>query len=137
VDSTSVPLGQCSAQGQKWTSQSDSNHILPDIGALRDARDRRKVMVPTDNAKPHVAKRVKQCLHENGLRSAHIHFNPWTQRRAAFSLRPCKRMLQGTKFQMVEELLGTVVQILSDISLEKLVATFHQWMARFQARIVG
>jgi hypothetical protein len=47
-------------KGQKWTSRYCIDHILPKICALRDARDPRKLVVHTDNAKPHVAKRVKQ-----------------------------------------------------------------------------
>jgi hypothetical protein len=42
-------------------------------------------------------------------------------------------MLQGREFQAAEELLGAMVQILSDIPLEILMATFHQWMERLQA----
>jgi transposase len=55
--------------GQKWTSQAYIDHILPVIGALRDARDREKLVVHDDKTKPHIAKRVKQYLDENGLRS--------------------------------------------------------------------
>jgi hypothetical protein len=44
---------------QKWTSQYDIDHILPEIDVLRDARDQQKLAVDADNANPHVAKRVK------------------------------------------------------------------------------
>jgi hypothetical protein len=46
-------------------------------------------------------------------------------------------MLQGAQFPTAEELLEAVVQILSDIPLQTLVATFHQWMDRLQAYIDG
>jgi hypothetical protein len=55
---------------QKWASQDYINHILPEICALRDARDRRKLVVHADNARPHVAKRVKQYLEDSNLKSA-------------------------------------------------------------------
>jgi hypothetical protein len=57
-------------KGQKWTSQYDIDHILPEIYALRDARDRRKLVVHADNDRPHVAKRVKQYLKDKNLKSA-------------------------------------------------------------------
>jgi hypothetical protein len=57
-------------KGQKWTSQYYIDHILPEICALRDARDRWKFVVHADNARPHVAKRVKQYLEDNHLKSA-------------------------------------------------------------------
>jgi hypothetical protein len=40
VESTWIPLGISSTEGQKWTSQSDIYHILPEICAVRDAGDR-------------------------------------------------------------------------------------------------
>jgi hypothetical protein len=57
-------------KGQKWTSQYYMDHILPEICALHDARDRRKLVVHADNARSHVAKRVKQYLEDNNLKSA-------------------------------------------------------------------
>jgi hypothetical protein len=48
------------SKGQKWTSQYYIDHILPEICGLRDARDRRKSVVHAYNARPHVAKRLKQ-----------------------------------------------------------------------------
>jgi hypothetical protein len=46
-------------------------------------------------------------------------------------------MLQGTEFQTAEELLEAMVQILSDIPLEKLMATFLQWMEALQRCVDG
>jgi hypothetical protein len=57
-------------KGQKWTSQYYIDHILPEICALRDARDRLKLVVHADNARPQVAKKVKQYLEDNNLKSA-------------------------------------------------------------------
>jgi hypothetical protein len=54
---------------QKWTSQYYIDHILAEICTLRDARDRLKLMVHADNAKPHVVKRVTQYLEDNNLKS--------------------------------------------------------------------
>jgi hypothetical protein len=56
-------------KGQKWTSQCYIDHILPEICALPDARDHRKLVVHVDNARPHVAKRVNQYLKDNNLKS--------------------------------------------------------------------
>jgi hypothetical protein len=39
-------------KGQKWTSQYYADHILPETWALRDARDRRKLVVHADNVRP-------------------------------------------------------------------------------------
>jgi hypothetical protein len=55
---------------QKWTIQYYTDHILPEICALRDARDRRKSVIHANNARLHVAKRVKQYLQDNNLKSA-------------------------------------------------------------------
>jgi hypothetical protein len=46
-------------------------------------------------------------------------------------------MFQGTEPQTAEELLKAVVQILSDIPLEILMARFHQSMEGLQACIDG
>jgi hypothetical protein len=100
-------------KGQKWTSQYYVDHILPGTCALRDARDRRKLVVHADNARPYVAKRVKQYLEDNNLKIAsHPPLLP--------------RLLQGTEFRIAEELLDRVVRILADIPLETLMATFHE-----------
>jgi hypothetical protein len=56
-------------KGQKWTSQYYINHILPEICALRDTRDRRKLVAHADDARTHVTKRVKQYLEDNNLKS--------------------------------------------------------------------
>jgi hypothetical protein len=56
MESTCVPLGQYSVQGAEGTSQYSVDYILPEIGTIRRARDRQKLVVPTDNAKPQVAK---------------------------------------------------------------------------------
>jgi hypothetical protein len=64
-------------KGQKWTSQYYIDHILPEICALRDARDRRKLVVHADNARSHVAKRLKQYLEDSNLKSApHPPYSP-------------------------------------------------------------
>jgi hypothetical protein len=46
-------------------------------------------------------------------------------------------MLRGTKFPTTEELLEAVIQILSNIPLKTLMATFHQRMDKLQAYIDG
>jgi hypothetical protein len=46
-------------------------------------------------------------------------------------------MFQGTEFQTAYELPEAMVQILSDIPLDTLIATVHQWMKRLQACIDG
>jgi hypothetical protein len=56
-------------KGQKWTSQYYNDYILPEICVLRDTRDRRILVVHADNARRHVAKRVKQYLEDNNLKS--------------------------------------------------------------------
>jgi hypothetical protein len=55
---------------QKWTNQFYIDHIPPEICTLREPGTQRKVVVHADNAKPHVAKRVKQFTDDNGLRTA-------------------------------------------------------------------
>jgi transposase len=123
-------------KGQKWTSQSYIDHILPEICALRDARDRRKVVVHADNARPHVAKRVNQYLEDNNLKSApHPPYSPDLAPNNFFLFGHVKRLLQGTEFQTAEELFDAVVRILADIPLETLMATFHKWLQRLQAFI--
>jgi hypothetical protein len=95
---------------QKWTGQYCLDDILPEKGALREARDRRKLMVHADNANPHVAQRVKQYLHENGLKSTlHAPYSPDLAPIDLFLFSHVKRMLQGTEFQTAEEPLAAVV----------------------------
>jgi hypothetical protein len=107
-------------------------HILPEIGALRDVRDRQKLVIHADNAKPHVPKRVRQHLDEGGLRNGpHPLDSPDLAPNAFFLFGHVK------KFQTAEELLEAVVQILSHLPLAILMATFHQWMERLQACISG
>jgi hypothetical protein len=91
-------------------------------------------MVHAGNAMPHVAKRVKQSLDENSLKSApHPPYSPERALSDFFLFDHRKRKLQGTEFQTAEELLEVVVDLLSEI----LMATFHQWMERLQACIDG
>jgi hypothetical protein len=64
-------------KGRKWTSQYYIDRILPEICVLRDARDRRKLVIHADNARLHVAKRVKQHLEDSNLKSApHPPYSP-------------------------------------------------------------
>jgi hypothetical protein len=64
-------------KGQKWTSQCYIDHILPEIYALCNARDRQKSVVHANNARPHVAKTVKQYLEDNNPKSApHPPYSP-------------------------------------------------------------
>jgi hypothetical protein len=87
-------------KGQKWASQYYIDHILPEICALRDARDRGTLVVHADTVGPHVAKRVKQYLQDNNLKSAP--HPPYSQHLAPsdFSVfSHLKRLLQGTEIQ--------------------------------------
>jgi hypothetical protein len=52
-------LASILTKGQKRRRQCYSGHVLPDIGALRDVRDRRSLMVQAGNTKRNVAKRIK------------------------------------------------------------------------------
>jgi hypothetical protein len=112
--------------GQKRMNQYSIDHIFSEIGALRDAKDQRKLVIHADNSNPHVTKRAKQYLDENALRSA-----PHPPHSRGPSASDCslfdhvRRVLQGTEFQTAEGLPEAVVQILSDIPLERLMATFH------------
>jgi histone-lysine N-methyltransferase SETMAR len=82
------------SKGQKWTNQYYIDHILPKICALRDARDRRKFVVHADNARPHVAKRVKQYLEDNNLKSAlHPPYSPDLAPSGFFLFGHVKRLL--------------------------------------------
>jgi histone-lysine N-methyltransferase SETMAR len=88
------------SKGQKWTSPYDIDHILPEICALRDARDRRKLVVHADNARPHLAKRVKQYLEDTNLKSAlHAPYSSDLALSDFFLFGQVKRLLQGTEFQ--------------------------------------
>jgi hypothetical protein len=123
-------------KGQKCTSQSCIDHILPEICALRDARDRLKLLVHAENARPHIAKRVKQYLEDNNLKSApHPPDSLDSAPRAFFLFGHVKRLLQGTEFQTAKEFVDVAVRILADIPLETLMDTFHGGLQRLQACI--
>jgi hypothetical protein len=86
-------------KGQNWTNQYYIDHILPEICTLRDARDRRKLVVHADKTRPHVAKRVKQCLEDKNLKSApHPPYSPDLAPSDFFLFGHVKRLLQGTEF---------------------------------------
>jgi hypothetical protein len=88
------------SKGQKWTSQHYIDHILPEICALRDARDRQKLVVYADNARPHLAKRVKRYLEDTNLKSAlHAPYPSDFAPSDFFLFGQVKRLLQGTEFQ--------------------------------------
>jgi histone-lysine N-methyltransferase SETMAR len=123
-------------KGQKWTSQFYIDHILPEICTLREPGTQRKVVVHADNAKPHVAKRVKQFMDDNGLRTAsHPLYSPDLAPSDFFLFGHVKTALRGTVFENAEELLEAVTTILRGIPTETLLATFHQWMDRLQTFI--
>jgi hypothetical protein len=82
-------------------------------------------VVHADNARPHVSLQKSQTI-PRGQR---------TEKGTTSALLP--RLLQGTEFQTVEELLDVVVRILAGIPLEALMATFHEWLQRLQAYING
>jgi hypothetical protein len=120
-------------RGKKWTSSYSIDHILPDIGALRDARDRRKMVVHADNTKSYIAERVKQYMDENSLNSApYPPYSPDLTSSDFCLFGHVKRMLRGTEFRAAEAFLETVVEILSDIPLETLMDPFYQWMGGFR-----
>jgi hypothetical protein len=90
------------------------------------------------NARPQLAKRLKQYLEDNNLKSApHPLYYPDLALNDFFLFGHVKRLLQGTEFQTAEEFLDGVVRILADIPLETLMATFHEWFQRLQACIDG
>jgi hypothetical protein len=73
-------------------------------------------------------------MDESALRRAP---HPLTGPRAEplFLFGHAKRLLQKTEFPTVKKFLEVVIHILSDIPLETLMATFHQWMERLKAYI--
>jgi hypothetical protein len=90
-------------KGQKWTSQYYINHILPEICAPGDVRDRRKLVVHAGNARPHVAKKIKQYLEDNNLKNApHAPYSPDFAPSDFFLFGHVKRLPQGTGFQTAE-----------------------------------
>jgi transposase len=93
-------------------------------------------VVHANNARPQVAKRIKQYLEDNNLKSApHPPYSSDLALSDFFLFDHVKRLLQGTEFQTAEKLLDEEVRILADIPLETLMATFHEWLQRVQACI--
>jgi hypothetical protein len=123
-------------RGQKWTSEYYIDCVLPEICFLHGAGDRRRLVVHADNAKPHVAKRIKQFLHDHNLRTApHPLYSQDLAASDLFLFGDVERLLQGAEFATAEEPLGSVVKIPSGIRGEIFIATFRQWMERLQACI--
>jgi hypothetical protein len=76
---------------QKWTNQYYIDHILPERGALRDARDRWKFVVPL-TMPSHMSQREWNNIWTRTAWGVHyIHLTLRTERRATFSLRTCKK----------------------------------------------
>jgi hypothetical protein len=123
---------------QKWTSQYYIDYILPERCAPRDVGDRLKLVVHTDKARPPVAKRVKQYLEDNNLKSVpYLPYSPDLAPSGFCLFGHVIRLLQGTEFQTAKELLDAVIRILADIPLETLMATFHEWLQGLQVCIDG
>jgi hypothetical protein len=119
---------------QMWTSQYYSDHIFAEISSLRGTEDQRKLMGHIDNAKPPLAKRLKQFLVSYNLRTgSHRLFSPDLAPSDLFFFGCGKRMFQGAEFPTAEALLEAVIQIMSEMRLETLIATFRQGMKRLQA----
>jgi hypothetical protein len=123
-------------RGCKWTSQYDVDNILPNICPLHIAGDRRKLVIHAVKASPHVSTRVKQYVEEPGLRTAqHPPYSPDLAPSDFFLFDYVQRPLQGSEFQIVEELLAAVVGMLNAIPTETLISTFHEWIRRLQTCI--
>jgi hypothetical protein len=91
-----------------------------------------------DNARPHVAKIVKQYLEDSNLKSAPLPpYSPDLAPSDFFLFGHVKRLIQRTEFWTAEELLDGAIRILADISLETLMATFPEWLKRLQACLDG
>jgi hypothetical protein len=97
-----------------------------------------KYLATLDEAWLHFSKQYEQIWlpdHEDppAIEARHPLYSPDPEPSNPFLFGHVKEILQGTEFQTAEELLEAVVQMLSEIPLETLMATFHQWMERLQA----
>jgi hypothetical protein len=79
-------------------------------------------VIHADNARLYVAKRVKQYLEYNNLKS--VPHPPYS---------PDRSKGQNSRLQKT----FLMVRILADIPLETLITTFHEWLQRLQACIDG
>jgi hypothetical protein len=114
-------------KGQKYTSQCYVDKILPEICTRHDEKAQRKSLVHAENAQPHTEKIIKQYLEDHNLRTtAHPCDSPDLTPRDCVVFGHVKRSLKGAEFQNPDECLDAVVQIVIDISLDTLTATFHQ-----------
>jgi hypothetical protein len=69
--------------------------------------------------------------------SAYLAYSPDLTPIDFFLFDHVKRTLQEAEFQSPDELLDSVVQIVTYIPPDTLMATFHSWMDRLQACIDG
>jgi hypothetical protein len=123
-------------RGWKLTIQYDIDNSLPEICTLHLAGDRRKLVVHAVNAKPHVSTRVKQYMEDHSLRMApHPPYSADRVPSDFFLFGYVKKMLQGSEFQSVEELLEVIVRILNAIPTDILIGIFHDWIKKLKACI--
>jgi hypothetical protein len=86
------------------------DNILPEIYALYDEKDPRRLVIHADNAKPHIAKGVKNYMDHHNLRTpSHSPYSPDSARGNFFLFGHVKRALQQAEPQRSEELLDAAV----------------------------
>jgi histone-lysine N-methyltransferase SETMAR len=99
--------------------------------SIEAARNKRKLLVHANNARPHTAKSSAQCFNENRMKSA-LH-PPYSLELAPsdfYLFGYVKKCLTGLSFQDTDQLLAAIEGVLEGIEKVTLQAVFLEWIER-------
>jgi hypothetical protein len=118
-------------RGFKGTREGYIDYLGPEICYFHFARDGRKLVVHVDEARPHIAARVKRYLENHSLKTAPDPLSsPDGVLSDFFLLGYGKRALQRSEFQSAQDVLDAVVRKLNPIPTDTLIGKFHEWNDR-------
>jgi hypothetical protein len=101
--------------------------------SIESAGNERKLLVHTDNARPHTAKLLTQYFNENRMKSAlYPPCSPDLASSDFYLFQYVKRCLAGLSFEDADQLLATGEGVREGIEKATLQAVFLKWMDRFR-----
>jgi transposase len=108
-------------------------NILTKLLPLRSQVDGRRLIIHSDNARPHTARKCRAFCEENRLRLAvHQPYSPGLAPSGFFLFGHIKHSVQGITFPSREELLAAIHEIVGAIPRPTLEDVFRHWMERLE-----
>jgi hypothetical protein len=120
-------------KGNTFNAEYSPVKILTELLLLRPQVDGRRLVIHTDNAGPHTARRCRAFCEENRLRLAvHPPYSPDRALSDFFLFRDVKHCLQRIAFPSREELLAAIHETVGAIPRPILEDVFRDWMERLE-----